>query len=236
MKSILIKSTGVILILIFLFSTLVGCVNDKNMIYCLGAYYEPDEWRKPDIPCAKIESDKTTFDIDSVTLDFYYALYSRKKGESLEELKSKYSYTISENNNFYHAEAEYAIYISNSEDLIFEKNDDNTLVDYKNKVNGIMWKFISFEEAFGSDYGYTTTMEKIYFLEFERVNYPRKETITIPKELFNSSNEYIYIHVITLHHNIENDQYSRDSLYCYTFGVKYEILWDAVKLNLAKTE
>ena len=236
MKNILIKSTGVILILILLFSTLVGCVNDKNMIYMGGAFLEPFERGKASITCAKIESNKTTFDIDSVTLDFYYALYPHKKGESLAELKSKYSHTDSENNNFYHIESDYAIYISNSEDLIFEKNDDNTLVDYKNKVNGIMWKFISFEEAFGSDYGYTTTTEKIYFLEFERVNYPRKETITIPKELFNSSNEYIYIHVITLHRKLETGQYYYDHYFGYTFGVEYQVMWKTVKLDLAKTE
>lgn len=236
MKNIVQKSVGVLLILLTLLYTMTGCADDNNVIYFGGAYYEPYEWGKGDIPCAKIESDKTIFDIDSVTLDFYYALYSRKRGESLEKLRANYSYVPSENDNFCHTESEYAIYISNNEELIFEKNENETLADYENKVNGIMWKFICFEEAFGTDYGYTTSVDENSFFKFKKVNYSQRETITIPEELFNSSSGYIYIHVIRLLHNKETGQHSRDSYYCYTFDVKYQIIWDTVKLSLVKYE
>jgi hypothetical protein len=235
MKKTITKSVGALLILLMLLSTLTGCVYDDNVTYVSGAYYEPYEWGKGDIPCAKIESDKTRFDIDSVTLDFYYALYSRKHGESLDELKRNYSYVPSGNDNACYTESEYAIYINNNEELIFEKNENGTLADYKQKVNGIMWKFISFEEAFGTDYGYTTTVDENSFFKSEKVNYSQKETITIPKELFNSSSGYIYIHVVRLLHNKETDQHSRCNYYCYTFEVKYQVILDTVKLDLAKT-
>ena len=236
MKNILIKSTGILLILLILLSALTGCADDNNVIYFGGAYYEPYEWGKGDIPCAKIESDKTMFDIDSVALDFYYALYSRKRGESLEELRAYYSYIPSENDNFCHTESDYAIYISNNEELVFDKNENDTLVDYENKVSGILWKFISFEEAFGTDYGYTTAVDENSFLKFEKINYSQRETITIPEELFNTSSGYIYIHIIRLLHNKETGQHSRDDYYCYTFNVKYRVILDKVKLDLVSVE
>lgn len=238
MKNLIRKLLGVLLILLTLLSTLTGCVYEENTLYHGGAYYEPGyEWGKSnDILCAKVESYKTFFDIDAVTMDFYYALYSRDYGESLEELRAKHMFIPSEGNTTPHQEVDFAIYISNDMDLIFEKNENKTLVDYKNKVNGIMWKFISFEEAFETDYGYTTTVDENSYFKFKKVNYLHKETITIPEELFNSSSGKIYIHITRLTHNKETDQYYCYYSYYYSYPIKYRVIWDKVYLDLAKSE
>ena len=239
MKNIIRKLLGVLLILLILLSTLTGCDFDENTLYNGGAYYEPNPvWTKGEnILCAKVEANKTIFDVDAVTMDIYYALYSRDNGESLEELRANYTFIPSEGDVDPHQEVDFAIYISNDKDLVFEKNENKTLVDYKNKVNGIMWKFIGFEEAFERDYGYTTTtVDENSFFEFRKVNYSHKETITIPEELFNSSSGKIYIHITRLTHNKETDQYYCYYSYYYSYPIKYRVILDKVYLDLAKSE
>ncbi len=236
MKNIVKKSVGVILILLTLISTLTGCVHNDDIIYVGGAFYEPYEWGKGGIPCAKVESHKTIFDIDAVTLDLYYALYSREGGESLYDLKTRFSSIPSENDSFYHTESDYAIYISNNDELVFEKDEIGQLIDYENKVNAMLWKFISFEEAFGTDYGYTTTVDNDSFFKFKKVNYSQKETITIPEELFNSSSGYIYVYVLRLLHNKATDHHLCDNFYYYNFEIKYQVILDTIKLDLAKAK
>lgn len=191
MKNYFKKSVGVLLILLTLISTLTGCYQNEE--YHRGDTYISLRPNYSQECYARVEADKSIFDIDDVTLDFSYGFYSLDGNRTLETARIHNLY----NENGVVIENNFAIYISNSEDLVFERDDNRKIVDYDNKVNAKLWKFISFEEAFNTDYGYTIS-------EFE-INYNHSEKITLPIEFFAAQSGTVFIHVVCLRYLV-NDQ------------------------------
>lgn len=147
---------------------------------------------------ARLESDSFIFDKNDVTLDFSYGLYQEFENITLDQLKKGYCDVPSEEelqNGAIYRESDFAIYISNSEELVFETKDNGSLIDPKNKVNAKLWKYITFDEAFSTNYGYTYVRLKIKY------NYSEK--ITIPSEFFTPQNNRLYIHIVRLWRNFE---------------------------------
>ena len=213
MKKTITKSVGVLLILLTLLSTLTGCYLNEE--YRRGDSFLQLEFAKEYY--ARVESNKCIFERGDVGLTLSYGLYSLDGNRTLETQKNYNLYNedglIIENN--------FAIYISDSEELIFERNDNKKIIDY-NKVNAKLWKFISFEEAFSTDYGYTTSSFKI--------NYHYSEKITIPTEFFSKHSGTVFIHVVCLRYNV-NEQF-------YTLGdckpkikMEYRLVGDKVVLQ-----
>lgn len=194
MRYIIRKSVGVLLILLTLLSTLTGCLKRKHIF---GDIHITGEFLK--IVNAQIVTNKVIFEKEDVTFDFYYALYPLLWGNTIENVENTYGYTIEEwNGSKYEVmsfESDYAIYLSNSDQLVFEDNLFNDSTDYE-KVNAKMYKFISFEEAFGNDYGFTRAEGNM------KIKYHHSEKITIPAEFFNSSSECVYVHIVRFIRNV----------------------------------
>ena len=193
MKNLIRKLLGVLLILLILLSTLTGCYKDGK--YVNGDLSCPIEFAPSFF--AKVESDTSIFDRGDVDLNFSYGLYI---------LNGAYTYTIEEqkllhcfNEDGVVIEDNFAIYISNSEDLVFEYDDNGRIIDYENKVNAKIWKFISFEEAFATDYGFTTS--------FMNIDYHHSEKITIPSEFFDAREGTVFIHIVCLRHYINEQNF-----------------------------
>ena len=103
---------------------------------------------------ALIKSDTNEFDINDVTFDFYYGLY-RLDDQTMEEAKKRYSY---HDKRLQHSESCFAIYFSKTGMNIFEMGDDYRILDFEN-VDGQLYKFITCEEAFETDYGFLIAKE-----------------------------------------------------------------------------
>ena len=226
MKNYFKKSVGVLLILLTLLSTLTGCYKDEGYIsgnLSVRFEFAPNHY-------AKVTSDKSIFDKGDVTLDFSYSLYPLDGASTLETQKLQHFYIPSESEREkgeYHREAVFAIYISNDQKLIFEEDEQGYLLDYENKVNGKLWKFISFEEAFTTDYGYTTSGFKI--------NYHHSEKITIPAEFFKESNEWVNIYILMFWRNVDKGDFYQ----CYsgqldkpTVEIRYRLTGNKIKLRI----
>lgn len=215
----------VALILVFFISalTFTGCLRTK---YVRGDEYRGFEFAQ-DLN-AKVESDKFVFDINDVTLDFSYSLYSLENNESLEEIKDGFYYCVpsyDDYNVYLSWEYVHAVYISNNKELVFDLcQDKKTIVDYENNVNAQLLKFISFEDAFETNYGFTT--ERGRFLITGKINYNHSEKLTIPSALFDSSNNYVYIYVVRLIHNLDNGKYEFYDTSGYTIDIEYKLLDD----------
>ena len=148
MKKTIIKSVGSLLILLTLLSTLTGC---RYGFYLKGDSFVVGEWLKS-FYC-KLQSNKLVFDSDDVTLDFYYGLYPLYGAETLETQKMYHGFELSDGDRI---ECNFAIYLSDSDEIVFEQDENENIIDYENKVNARLWKFISYEEAFSTDYGFTS--------------------------------------------------------------------------------
>lgn len=215
------------IIVVFIMTlSLTGC---SRPVYVRGNRYQGFEFAQ-DLNL-KVEANKLLFDINDVTLDFFYSLYSLDD-HNLNQLKDIHWYA-SYGEHESHLEAVYAIYISNNKELLLEEDESGALVDYQNGVNAKLIKFISFEEAFDTDYGYITLTNP-----FLKINYNHNEKLTIPAELFNSQSDYVYIHLISLVYNVSNDKYYNEKLFYIpnisTLDIKYKLLRDKTIVALEK--
>lgn len=227
MKNILTKSVGALLILLTLLSTLTGCYLNEE--YRRGDNVLTGEFI-PDF-YAKVESDTAVVNKNNVTFDFSYALYSRLNNESLEECRKIFCFesTGQKEGEIIYKESNFAIYISENKKLELEEDETGKLVDYKNKVNATLWKFINSEEAFSTDHGFTVSRKPNSF--FTQINYAKKERMTIPTEFFSSPNGYVYIHIVRLIHDVGNDKYFLDKYGMYTLEIKYQLIGNTVILR-----
>ena len=220
MRCIIRKSVGVLLILLTVLSTLTGC---EGLGYTNGDNVTVGEFGK--YFYAKVESNKWFLNKDDFTLDFYYSLYSLDGKRTIESEKMSHSYVyFDEVDKKHYLESVFAIYISKNEELLFERDEHGYLLDYENKVNAKLWKFVSYEDAFNTNYGYTSSGL--------RKNYNHSEKITIPAEYFNKSNEHIYIHIARFWHDIEEDVYFLYPTYPEkpTVIIEYRLIGDMVML------
>ena len=145
---------------------------------------------------ALIKSDTNEFDINDVTFDFYYGLY-RLDDQTMEEAKKRYSY---HDKRLQHSESCFAIYFSKTGMNIFEMGDDYRILDFEN-VDGQLYKFITCEEAFETDYGFTT------YGYTKVINYNHCEKLTIPAEFFVTPNNRIIIYIFRFYHDLDKDAY-----------------------------
>lgn len=144
---------------------------------------------------ALVETNKIISNKNDVTLDFSYGFYKLDE-ISIEQAKARRDYW----DNDLHYQRNYAIYISNNEKLEFDKDENGNLIDPKNNVNAILYKFFTYEEAFEKNYGFD--------FEFFKIKYCHSEKITIPEELFISSSEYVYIHIVIMTYELTNDKFT----------------------------
>lgn len=182
MKNIMKKSVGVILILLTLLYTLTGCYlfeYSKGYGVVVGEFAEPSY--------AKVKSNKRIFEKDDVTLDFYYGLYSLNGMATVESKKALSAWETSDGDNI---EIHFAIFLSDSDKIVFEQDENENILDFENKVNAKLWKYISYEAAFSKDYGFT--YEKL------TIDYHHNEKITIPQDMFHLPSGNVFIHIIGL--------------------------------------
>ena len=219
------KLIALMLALLMLGLSLTGC--------SFGEYVRGDtnyhiRWINTQTIYAKVEADHIIFDKNNVTLDFYYGLYKINEVETLEQTRKRY-YSIPSKDEAdrgaRHTESNFAIYISNNSELVFEKDDNGILLDPKDKVNAKLWKFISFEEAFSTNYGFSNQSIDL--------TYNHSEKITIPAEFFVSGNNRVYIHIVRILYMPDDNTYS--SFY-RNYGehncmMKYTLIGDTVVLN-----
>ena len=204
------KIIALVLIISTLVLTLTGCFwRDDNTSeeYCWGD--EGLGFPEYQHLNAKVTSDKLEFDINDVTLDFYYCFYCLDD-ETIEEVRSNYHSGTGEE----YFENTYAIYLSNEWSLSFEEENDR-IIDYENKVNAQLIKYIDHKELFDTNYGYT-----IYGINV--IEYNHMEELTIPAEFFVSSYGTVYIHVVRLCHWVEDDKFSASEK--ATVGIEFDLL------------
>ena len=156
---------------------------------------------------AKVTSQKIFLSKNDATLDFYYSFYGLTK-INIEQAKEELSYITTYHYKEVRLECTYAIYISKNEEIVFEKNDSDELVDFKNNVNAQLYKYFSFEDAFDTDYGFSSAYGN------RRIEYNHSEKITISPDLFDSSEGCIYIYVVAFVHDATNDKYYDDIVFC----------------------
>ncbi len=173
---------------------------------------------------AKVQSDKKVFDINDVTLDFYYSLYCLDNYISIEEVKSSFYLEVpeeDENYNWYSWQYVHAIFIGESDDTWGEKYGFYSSFDeYLSSRSAKLYKFIDFEEAFVNDYGCTISQKG-----FSKVtHYNHKETLTIPAEMFSESSGEICIYLVRISHKLSTDEYLFTSGNQATVKIEYKLL------------
>ena len=222
MKNYFKKSVGVLLILIILLYTLIGC---SDAIYSKGDSYLG--FPLASTINAKVETNKLIFNKNNVVIDFFYGLYCLDK-QDIWQAKDNHDYVPSVwDENAFHSQSEFAIYISNEPLLTFNLCNSGSFADYNN-VDARLYKYISFEEAFSINYGYTTSGESA---AAKKIIYNYSEKLTIPSEFFISSNDYVYIHIIHLLHDIDNDTFNTLSYDTKTLRIKYKSFGNTVILT-----
>lgn len=173
---------------------------------------------------AKIEADGYVFDKNKVDLDFFYGLYCLDNS-SLEECKDSHNYTPPQNEidkGYSYYEFVYAIYISKNDELVLERKEADYVTDYKNKVNAQLYKFISYEEAFNTNYGWHGEVD------FSRV-YNYSEKLHIPANLFDSSSGHIYIYLIWMNYYPDKEEYRLPySQRIYSIDISYSMIGDNI--------
>ena len=200
---------ALILITFIMTLTLIGC---SDAVYSRGQTHLSFEYAQ-DVN-AKVEANKFLFNKNDVTLDLFYCFYCLDN-HNLDQVKDGNECIIKNEYENLHFQSNYAIYLSNNKELIFEKDEQDNLVDQKNKVNATLYRYFTFEEAFATDYGFTSSGLKI--------NYNHSEKITIPEEFFDSSNNYVYIHVVWFWYDVLNETTS-DLREKTTIEINYELL------------
>ena len=205
------KLIALVLVITTLVLTLTGCFwreDDTSEEYCWGdeglGFPEYQDLN------AKVTSDRLEFDINDVTLDFYYCFYCLDD-ETIEEVQSNYHSGTGEE----YFENTYAIYLSNEWSLSFEE-ENNRIIDYENKVNARLVKYIDYEELFDTNYGYT--VHGINVIEYNYV-----EKLTIPAEYFDPSRGIVYIHIVRLNHWKDDDMFQIHSEKT-VIGIQFDLL------------
>ena len=207
------KLIAVVLVIITLSFSLSGC---QKRLYESGKTHITIEFSRS--VNAKVEADKLIFNKNDTTVDLLYCLYNLDY-VTIEQIKKSYCYIPTDSElkeGIKYTEAAFAIYISNNEELIFEEEQSIGLIDYENKVNAKLVKYITFEEAFENDHGFTTSRFKI--------DYHHSEKFTIPAEMFDSSNDCVYIHLVRLNHCPEDNTYYLLRYYQCTVKIKYKLI------------
>lgn len=167
-----------IALVILLFAMIMSSTACKKALYVSG---NTGTGFRVDRLQAMVKTNKIICDISDVSFDFSYGFYWLKN-TSLEQEKD-----LAFNKCFH-----YAIYLSSNEELIFEEDENENIVDYENGVNAMLYKYFTYEEAFETNYG--------FYLEgiINTMRYNHCEKLTIPEEFFVSSSECVYIHVVML--------------------------------------
>ncbi len=184
MKKHIVRVLSFALLIVLISSMLTGCFmpEQENKTYVSG-----DEGRGLNGGWgiyAKVESDRWSFDINDVTLNFSYTFYCLDS-QTIEDLSDK-PFTSTPD-----CEDEYAIYLSKNPLLEFEDTTGKGyILDYQNNVNAKLYKHFTRDEIFEDDYGHTTNVLII--------NYNHTEELTIPLEFFDSENGEIFIYVVML--------------------------------------
>ena len=178
------KSITIMLVLVMLASMLTGCTADidgEYKGYSNGFNYN-DHRLKSSVMCAA-RSEKTEFDVDDVTLDFYFGWWERQPSDpSYPGIKSLLGY---------------ALYFCNEQ--IETKTNINT-EDYKNIPGHYFIKEIPTDE-FNSD-KYSISMKKSIGRVFKQ-----SESFTVPKELFDQKRGTILFSFHTVILLLENSQF-----------------------------
>ena len=213
------------LVILIIIISLTGC---SDRIYKRGVINLP--WGRYQEINAKVEANKIIFDKNDVTLDFFYSFYCLED-LTLDQVKRYNDYIYYETIlpdyekvPIRHIRCTYAIYISNNKELIFEKEENGALVDWENAVNAQLLKFFDYEDAFSSNYGFK-------FPEiFQELTYNHSEKLTIPEYLFNTNNEYVYIHILSIDYNVLEDRYYNSGVFhidnIYTLDIEYKLIGD----------
>lgn len=210
----------VIALTLLVLITIISLTRCTSKLYKSGSVDIGWDWQRHYDINAKVEANKFVFDKNDVTLDFYYTLYSLENRTLDDVRESFYRLDSGDNTNWQYV---HAIYISKEKNLLFDMNKDNlTLIDYENNVNASLYKFISFEDSFTTDYGYTTVQKGI----LKTILYNHGEQITIPAKLFDESSNYVYIHLVRLNHNLSNNKYEYYSYREDSIAIKYKLLGD----------
>ena len=220
------KLIAFFLVMLSLMLSLTSCFSGT---YLRGDTMYNLDWLNGQSIYAKVEADHFVFDKNDVTLDFNYGLY-QLGNMTLDQVKKTYCYIPSEEelqNGMLYSESDFAIYISNSEELVFESKEDGSLIDPQNKVNAKLWKYISYDDAFSTNYGYTSISLKVI--------YNHGEKITIPAEFFSSENDHrVYIHIVLLWRNSEGTIHScsnaQNDYYYSKYALDYMLFGDSVIL------
>ena len=222
------KIIALILVLLLLTLSLTSCFSGK---YLRGDTMYNLNWLDGQSIYAKLEADHFVFDRNDVTFDFSYGLYELGN-MTLEQAKKGYCSVPSKEeieNGALYSESDFAIYINNSEELVFETEDDGSLIDAKNKVNAKLWKYISYDDAFSTNYGYTSVRLEVIYNHCEK--------ITIPAEFFTPENDQVYIHIVRMIRTSEGNVYpSSDysgtyySIFYNKYAISYLLVGDTVVL------
>lgn len=165
------KTVALILVVFTITLSLSGCSNESYEIGDISLGFEFSQSLNAKVRCPKryYEKNDVVFDIYICTYDYESrAIYS-------EDMYDAYNLLI---------------YVSNSESMPFSVKDYTHMKNLDDVEGAVLVRRISYEEAFYTDFGYTT--------EGLRINYDHKEKIAIPKELITYGNDTIYIHLIEL--------------------------------------
>ena len=198
-----------IALVILLFAMIMSSTACKKALYVSG---DTGTGFRVDRLQAMVKTNKIICDISDVSFDFSYGFYWLRRS-TVEKIKREYDRIFEDS----HYQDNYAIYLSNSEDILFEEDENEKIVDYKNGVNATLYKHFTFEEAYATNYGFD--LEGI----INEIRYYHCEKLTIPEEFFVSSSEYVYIHVVVLNYDVGNDVVS-SFIKSITIPIKYKLL------------
>lgn len=214
----------IILLMIFLPIMMISsCTNRLSTmsLYTEGAVvedYSPTRMHKMH---GRVDADRFIFDKEEVGLDFSFGLYSLDK-VSFENNKNSHSYMEWDEEEEYLicVKTGFAVYLSKNATLGFEKNADGSLVDFRNNVNAELYKYISYEDAFDTNYGYTCP-------GYDPISYNYSEALTIPAEMFDPSSEHVYIHIVQMEYYPDGKYYHNDKC-TYTIDISYSMIGDNI--------
>lgn len=188
LSSIFIKCFLLVLAVMFCFT---GCRGPNTNEIGYGNHYKLPIWYS-------VNSGKTKFKLNDVTLDFYYGRLngSRFGGDAF------YSYEDNENYEFIC----FALYFynSNSNEL---KEPTQIYNDYKN-IDGVKFiKELTYDEFNSEEYVVT----KKTFIS--PIKYSHKESITVPAEIFEKEEGTFVFNIIEIYYSEKDNGYCMDYRY-----------------------
>ncbi len=163
-----------------------------------------------------VRSDKNVYDINDVTMDWYYSFFDLEKNIDSETGENN-AINIFSPLGFDYNRLFFAAYLCNTKYLDNIKTLD-VCFDYKN-IEGVKFlKEISMEEALSKEYGSTTKM-------FSGRTYNHSEKLVIPAEVFENDPTTIYIVFVTVAELSEEPcQYKK--VYTFWLDLYYSIIDD----------